>query len=60
MLNGIGTFVARKWPYFIGFAIIEGGIFYFNGATGNFTTGFAGLFGIWLYYVWSYRADYKN
>ena len=60
MLKSVGRFVATKWPYFIGFAIIEGGIYHFNGATGNFTTGFAGLFCIWLYYVWSYREDYKN
>ena len=44
------NFLSSKLPYFIGFAIIEAGIYYFNGPTGNFTTGFAGIFAIWLYY----------
>lgn len=51
------NFLARKWPYFIGFAIIEGGIYYFNGATGNFATGFLGIFVIWLYYAWTTRGQ---
>ena len=51
MLN----FLRSKWPYFIGFLIIEGGIYYFNGPTGNFTTGFLGIFAVWLYYAWMTR-----
>ena len=47
--------VLSKLPYFIGFAIIEGGIYYFNGPKGNFTTGFLGIFTIWLYYSWMTR-----
>ncbi len=53
------SFIAKKWPYFLGFCIVESGVYYYNGPTGNFTTGFAGLFAIWLYYVWMYRDDYK-
>ena len=49
------NFLARKWPYFIGFAIMEGGVYYFNGVAGNFTTGFLGIFVIWLYYAWMTR-----
>ena len=48
----MGSFIRDKYPYFLGFAIIEAIIYYFNGATGNFTTGFLGLFAIWLYYSW--------
>jgi hypothetical protein len=44
-----------KLPYLIGFAIIEGGIYYFNGPKGNFTTGFLGIFAIWAYYSWMTR-----
>ena len=46
------SFLRRKYPYFLGFAIIEGLLYYFNGPTGNFTTGFLGLFTLWLFYVW--------
>ena len=49
------NFLRRKLPYFIGFAIIEALTYYFNGPTGNFTTGFLGLFVIWLYYAWMTR-----
>ena len=55
-MGRIATFVRRKFPYFIGFAIIEVGIYYFNGLTGNFITGFLGIFVIWLYYAWMTRA----
>jgi hypothetical protein len=49
------NFLERKLPYLIGFAIIEAGIYYFNGPTGNFNTGFLGIFTIWLYYSWMTR-----
>ncbi len=54
------NFIAKKWPYLLGFCIIEAGIYYFNGATGNFNTGFIGLFAIWCYYAWMYRDDYRD
>ena len=44
MRSGVATFLREKYPYFVGFAVIEAGIYYFNGPTGNFTTGFLGLF----------------
>jgi len=44
------TFLREKYPYLLGFAAIEAGIYYFNGPTGNFTTGFLGLFAIWIFY----------
>ena len=43
---------ARSIPYLLGFAVIEAGIYTFNGPTGNFTTGFLGLFAIWVFYAW--------
>jgi hypothetical protein len=49
-MSGVATFIRDKYPYFLGFAIIEAIIYYFNGPTGNFTTGFLGLFAIWIYY----------
>ena len=52
MANNAVSFVRSKYPYFLGFLIIEAGIYYFNGPTGNFTTGFLGLFIIWIYYSW--------
>ena len=45
------TFLREKYPYLLGFAAIEAGIYYFNGPTGNFTTGFLGLFAIWIIYA---------
>jgi hypothetical protein len=49
------NFLRSKLPYFIGFAVIEAGIYYFNGPTGNFTTGFLGIFAVWIYYDWMTR-----
>jgi hypothetical protein len=45
------TFLREKYPYLLGFAVIEAGIYFFNGPTGNFTTGFLGLFAIWIIYA---------
>jgi hypothetical protein len=55
MSNILVSFVRKKYPYFLGFCVIEAGIYYFNGPTGNFTTGFLGLFVIWIYYSWMSR-----
>lgn len=55
MMGNVASFIRRKYPYFLGFLIIEGGIYYFNGSTGQFTTGFLGLFTIWIYYSWMSR-----
>ncbi len=49
------NFIRKKWPYFLGFAIIEIGMYYFNGARGNLTTGFPGIFAIYMYYSWMTR-----
>jgi hypothetical protein len=51
MLNNLVLFVREKYPYILGFFVIEAGIYYLNGPTGNFTTGFLGLFVIWIFYV---------
>ncbi len=56
-MDRISNFVRQKYGYFVGFAIIEAGIYYFNGPTGNFTTGFLGIFTIWLYYSWMTRGN---
>ena len=37
------TFLREKYPYLLGFAAIEAGIYYFNGATRNFTTFLAAI-----------------
>lgn len=55
MSNSLGSFIRGKIPYVLGFGIVEGMIYYFNGPTGNFTTGFLGLFVIWMYYAWMTR-----
>ena len=52
MLNRVISFVQNKYPYILGFFVIEAGIYYFNGPTGNFNTGLLSLFAIWLYYNW--------
>lgn len=52
LLGGAATFLREKYPYLLGFCVIEVGIYYFNGPTGNFTTGFLGLFAIWIFYSW--------
>jgi hypothetical protein len=46
------SFLRKRYPYLLGFLIIESGIYYFDGPTGNFTTGFLGIFIIWAYYSW--------
>ena len=55
MMNSLISFVREKYPYLLGFCLIEAGIYYFNGPTGNFSTGFLGLFTIWLLYAWMSR-----
>ena len=52
MLNNVVSFVREKYPYILGLCIIEAGIYYFNGPTGNFTTGILGLCAIWIIYGW--------
>jgi hypothetical protein len=46
------SFIRSKFPYFLGFCIVEALIYYFNGPRGNFTTGFPALFAVYLYYAW--------
>jgi len=36
MVSGVVSFLREKYSYILGFAIIEAGIYYFNGPTGNF------------------------
>ena len=52
MLKSIVSFVRRKYPYLLGFCIVEAALYYFGGPRGNFSTGFLGLFVIWIYYSW--------
>ena len=52
LLGSAAAFLREKYPYLLGFCVIEAGIYYFNGPTGNFTTGFLGLFAIWIFYSW--------
>ena len=50
MMTNIVSFIREKYPYILGFCVVEAGIYYFDGPTGNFSTGFLGLFAIWMYY----------
>ena len=52
MLNNIVLFIRKKYPYILGFCVVEAGMYYFGGPTGNFNTGFLGIFAIWIYYSW--------
>ncbi|MEP6830046.1 MAG: hypothetical protein ABI963_06880 [Rhizomicrobium sp.] len=51
MLNAVTTFLRTKYPYLLGFCAIEAGIYLLEGPSGEFTTGFLGLFAIWIVYV---------
>ena len=55
IMNLVVTFFYKKWPYFIGFGVVEGLMYYFKGATGNFSTAFPIFFIGWLYYNWIAR-----
>ncbi len=55
MLSRASLFVRTKYPYILGFCVIEAALYYFNGPTGNFTTGVLALFVIWIYYSWMSR-----
>ena len=52
MLNHVVSFIRDRYPYLLGFCIVEAGIYYFDGPTGNFTTGVLGLFIVWIFYSW--------
>jgi hypothetical protein len=52
MLNNVVSFVREKYPYILGFCVVEAGIYYFDGPTGDFTTGVLGLFVVWMFYAW--------
>ena len=49
------NFFRRKWPYLLGFAILEALMYYLQGPRGNFFTGIAGMFTIWAFYSWTIR-----
>jgi hypothetical protein len=46
------SLLRKKYPYLLGLCVVEAGLYYFDGPTGNFTTGLLGLFTIWIYYSW--------
>ena len=50
MLKGVLSFVHDKYAYILGFCAVEAIIYCLTGPTGNFTTGFPGLFAIWIFY----------
>jgi hypothetical protein len=52
MLNNVVSFIRKKYPYILGFCVVEAGMYYFGGPAGNFSTGLLGLFAIWIYYSW--------
>jgi RsiW-degrading membrane proteinase PrsW (M82 family) len=49
------SFVRRTWPYFVGFAIVEAFTVYYFGPKANYSTDFAGIFVIWMFYAWTTR-----
>jgi hypothetical protein len=51
-VSGVVSFLQSKYPYFLGFCVVEAGLYYFGGPAGNFGTGLLGLFTIWIYYSW--------
>jgi hypothetical protein len=51
-VSEVTSFLRAKVPYFLGLCVVEAGLYYFDGPTGNFTTGLLGLFMIWIYYSW--------
>ena len=51
-MSGVVSFLRAKYPYFLGFCIVEAGLYYFDGPSGNFGTGLLGIFMIWIYYGW--------
>ena len=53
MLNIVTSFLREKYPYLLGFCAIDAGIYMLDGPGGEFTTGFLGLFAIWIFYVWT-------
>jgi len=55
MLN----FFRQKWPYLVGLAILEAGMYYLNGTRGHFFYGILGMSTIWIFYSWTIR-DQKN
>ena len=52
MPGEVSSFLRAKYPYILGLCVVEAGLYYFNGLTGNFITGLLGLFVLWLYYSW--------
>ena len=51
MLNTVTSFLREKYPYLLGFCAIEAGIYLLDGPGAQLTTGFLGLFAIWIVYV---------
>lgn len=45
------SFVREKYPYLLGLAAIEAGVYVLDGPVGNFTSGLLVLIAIWLYYA---------
>lgn len=53
--SGAVSFLRAKYPYLLGFCVVEAGLYHFEGPAGNFSTGLLGLFTIWIYYSWISR-----
>jgi len=53
LVSDVVSFLRAKYPYFLGFCVVEAGLYYFGGPGGNFSTGLLGLFTIWIYYSWT-------
>ena len=49
-MANVVSFVREKYPYILGLAAIEAGVYYLDGPAGNFASGLAVLIAIWIYY----------
>jgi hypothetical protein len=51
MATNVVSFVREKYPYILGLAAIEAGVYCLDGPAGNFLSGLLILIAIWIYYV---------
>jgi len=52
MLNTVVSFVRKRYPYLLGFVSLKLEYIISTDRPGISTTGFLGLFAIWMYYSW--------
>jgi hypothetical protein len=55
MAANVVSFVRQKFPYILGLAAIEAGVYCLDGPAGSFTSGLLILIAIWIYYAAMHR-----